>query len=154
MVPELLLQTYSNRIAIEEDYPAMKDYMNYLKSKEVHEGLICHSLGDWGIAPQTGGDYIENVETAFYYECYRLMAKFAAVLDAARASQLYSLCRDGVKLHISIPPNTTAKVKLPILSSTGHVLKNGAPCEYEMLRENGQIYGVIKVESGSYLFHA
>ena len=340
MVPELLLQTYGNRIAIEEAYPAMKAYMNYLQSKEADGGLICHGLGDWGIAPQTGGDYIENVETAFYYECYRLMAKFAIMLEsddeaddyAAEAERIkrvynekllrqvpgenrYSYCKlngefdpenqvmqamplyfglvpdecridieaallnatsgsqlrsgeiglrylfgalagmnrndivfdmmmqpehpsyirfvemgetalpefwtddarsrnhdmmghilewmykemlgisslkdaykeiliapfytekirhtrgshhsarglihvdfshdkDGVKLHVSIPPNTSAKVKLPILSSTGRVLENGAPCEYEMLRENGQMYGVIKVDSGSYMFNA
>lgn len=338
MVPELLLQTYGNRTAIKEAYPAMKAYMKYLHKKEVHGGLISHGLGDWGIAPQTGGDYIENVETAFYYECYRLMTKFAAMLEsdedavyyAAEADRIkrvyneklliqvphenrYAYCKlngeidpenqvmqamplyfglvpdefrldieaalldatsgrqlrsgeiglrylfsalagmnrndivfdmmmqpehpsyirfvemgetalpefwtddarsrnhdmmghilewlykemlgisslkdaykeiliapfytekirhtrgnyhsvrglievdfshdvDGVKLNVSIPPNTTAKVKLPILSLTENVLKNGVPCVYELLRENGQIYGMIKIESGSYMF--
>lgn len=80
IVPEILLQTYGNQTAVIEAYPAMKRYMSYLKTKERREGLIGHGLGDWGIAPQTGGDYIENVETAIYYYCYVLMSKYAELL--------------------------------------------------------------------------
>lgn len=91
IVPELLLQTYGNQTAIIEAYPAMKRYMDYLKSMEMQDGLIGHGLGDWGIVPQTGGDYIENVETAIYYYDYVLMAKYAVMLgypdDAAHYSQ-------------------------------------------------------------------
>ncbi|KQN99926.1 alpha-L-rhamnosidase [Paenibacillus sp. Leaf72] len=101
LVPELLLQTYGNKTAIEEAYPAMKAYMAYLHTREIHGGFIGHGLGDWGIAPQTGGDYVENVETAFYYEAFRLMAKYALMLgyneehtyyaaEAERTKQLYN----------------------------------------------------------------
>ncbi|WP_338551328.1 family 78 glycoside hydrolase catalytic domain [Paenibacillus sp. KS-LC4] len=79
-VPNLLFETYGNVTAIELAYTAMKAYMSYLKSKEVNGGFINHGLGDWGIHPQTGGDYIENVETAIYYDNYRLMVKFAKML--------------------------------------------------------------------------
>lgn len=89
LVPELLLQTYGNRTALEEAYPAMKKYLNYLRLKEVDGGLIQHGLGDWGIAPQSGGDYIENVEMAFYYECYTLVSKFASMLGLDDESAYY-----------------------------------------------------------------
>ncbi|WP_169088493.1 family 78 glycoside hydrolase catalytic domain [Paenibacillus sp. PL91] len=97
LVPELLLQTYGNRTAMEETYPAMKAYLNYLKLKEVDGGLINHGLGDWGIAPQTGGDYIENVETAFYYESYRLTSKFASLLGLASDAEHYAREAERVK---------------------------------------------------------
>lgn len=80
LVPELLWRIYGNRQGIEEAYPAMKSYMSYLKTKEVAGGLIGHGLGDWGIHPQTGGDYIENVETAFYYRDYLALSNFADML--------------------------------------------------------------------------
>ncbi|KRE69770.1 alpha-L-rhamnosidase [Paenibacillus sp. Soil750] len=88
-VPDLLLETYGNETAIQMAYPAMKTYMAYLKSKEVYGGLINHGLGDWGIHPQTGGDYIENVESAIYYENYRLMAKFAERLGIPEDANYY-----------------------------------------------------------------
>ncbi|AIQ51389.1 family 78 glycoside hydrolase catalytic domain [Paenibacillus sp. FSL R7-0331] len=112
MVPDLLLERYNNFTAIEVAYPAMKRYMDYLKSKEIHDGLIGHGLGDWGIQPQTGGDYIENVETAFYYEGYRLMAKFAGILGFTDELEDYSAEAERIKLNYnkqllhSLPENS------------------------------------------------
>lgn len=97
LVPELLLRTYGNRTAIEEAYPAMKAYLQYLKLKEVDGGLINHGLGDWGIAPQTGGDYVENVETAFYYESYRLTSQFASLLGLNSDAEHYAAEAERVK---------------------------------------------------------
>ncbi|MGO4109069.1 family 78 glycoside hydrolase catalytic domain [Paenibacillus sp. YAF4_2] len=97
IVPELLLQTYGNRTAIIEAYPSMKRYMGYLKTKETQDGLIGHGLGDWGIAPQTGGDYIENVETAIYFYDYELMAKYAEMLGYPEDAAHYSSEAERIK---------------------------------------------------------
>ncbi len=98
-VPELLFQTYGNRTAIVEAYPAMKAYMTYLHTKEIQGGFIAHGLGDWGIAPQTGGDYVENVETAFYYESFRLMAKYALMLGYSEEHAHYENEMNRIKKH-------------------------------------------------------
>lgn len=97
IAPEILLQTYGNQTAIIEAYPAMKRYMGYLRKMETKDGLIGHGLGDWGIAPQTGGDYIENVETALYYYAYVLMAKFARKLGYPEDAAQYSLEANRIK---------------------------------------------------------
>lgn len=97
LVPELLLKWYGNRTAMTEAYPAMKAYMRYLRSKEVEGGLINHGLGDWGIVPQSGGDYIENVETAFYYECYKRMAQYATMLGLDRDASHYAAEAERIK---------------------------------------------------------
>lgn len=99
MVPDLLFETYNNVTAIEIAYPAMKSYMDYMRTKEFRDGLIGHGLGDWGIAPQTGGDYVENVETAFYYEGYRLMAKFADILGYTEDIECYKAEAERIKLN-------------------------------------------------------
>lgn len=98
LVPELLLKWYGNRTAMVEAYPAMKAYMRYLKSKEVEGGLINHGLGDWGIVPQSGGDYIENVETAFYYECYKRLSQFATMLGLDHDAAHYASEAERVKV--------------------------------------------------------
>lgn len=97
IVPDLLFATYGDRTAIEEAYPAMKAYMNYLRTKEVKGGLIGDGLGDWGVEPQSGGDYVENVETAFYYYDYRLMAKFAGMLGLSEEAARYTAEAERVK---------------------------------------------------------
>jgi hypothetical protein len=97
IIPELLLQTYGNRTAIEEAYPAMKAYMSYLNTKETEEGFIRHGLGDWGIEPGAGGDYVENVETAFYYYDNCLLAKFADMLGRKDEAAYYSQEAERIK---------------------------------------------------------
>jgi alpha-L-rhamnosidase len=97
IVPDLLFEIYGNKTAIEQAYPSMKTYMAYLKTKEVHGGFINHGLGDWGIQPQTGGDYIENVETALYYYDYKLMLKFASMLGYDQEALFYKEEAERIK---------------------------------------------------------
>ena len=94
---DLLYETYGCQTAIEQAYPAMKVYMAYLKRKEIQGGIINHGLGDWGIEPQTGGDYIENVETAIYCENYRLMSKFASMLELHEEAVHYKAESERIK---------------------------------------------------------
>ena len=97
LVPAMLDEMYGTQTAIHEAYPAMRRYMSYLKARETDIGFIGHGLGDWGIAPQTGGDYIENVETALYYHLTMQMVQHAELLGEDEDADFYRLEAEKIR---------------------------------------------------------
>lgn len=86
IIPNALYNYYNDIHAIEQLYPTMVKYLDYLKTKEV-DGMLKHGLGDWVYwKATTPNDY---TSTAYYYLDYTLMAKFASLLgkDAAPYQQ-------------------------------------------------------------------
>ncbi|KAL2825743.1 bacterial alpha-L-rhamnosidase-domain-containing protein [Aspergillus cavernicola] len=76
-LPELIKRYYGSTEVFAKIYQPCIRYMEYMKTKERHGGLIEHGLGDWG-RDIAFGNHQANIETAVYYRCLcnvALMAK-------------------------------------------------------------------------------
>lgn len=94
IIPNALYNYYGTTRSIEQLYPTMLRYLDYLKTKE-KDGCLPFGLGDWVYWKATTNN--EYTSTAYYYLDYMLMARFATLLgkDAApflqKAGQLKEL---------------------------------------------------------------
>lgn len=78
IIPNALYNYYGDTRSIEQLYPTMMKYLDYLKRMEKDGGLLDFGIGDWlSYHAQTPTDY---TSTAFYYLDNRLMARFAKLL--------------------------------------------------------------------------
>ena len=90
-----LYNYYGETRSIENLYPTMLRYLDYLKAKEKDGGYLTFGLGDWVYWKSTTNNTYTS--TAYYYLDYTLMARFAGLLgkDAApyrqRADELKAL---------------------------------------------------------------
>ena len=76
-IPEALYRYYGQTRAIEQLYPAMEKYLNYLKSREVN-GLITFGIGDWvPVNTKTPTDFTSMCS---YFYMNKLMTEFSAIL--------------------------------------------------------------------------
>ncbi|KAK1146761.1 hypothetical protein N8T08_002522 [Aspergillus melleus] len=86
-LPQLLKQYYGSTRVFKRIYEPGARYMDYMRTKERHGGLIEHGLGDWGY-DIAYGNHQANIETAVYYRCLQNMALMARDLglfeDAVR----------------------------------------------------------------------
>lgn len=95
IIPDALYNYYGTTRSIEQLYPTMLRYLDYLKTKETDGGYLNFGLGDWVYWKATTNN--EFTSTAYYYLDYTLMARFATLLgkDAApfqqKAAQLKEL---------------------------------------------------------------
>lgn len=95
IIPDKLYDYYGTTRSIENLYPTMLRYLEYLKTKEV-DGYLPFGLGDWVYWKATTNN--EYTSTAYYYLDYMLMARFATLLgkDAAPYRQKANLLKDLV----------------------------------------------------------
>lgn len=85
LLPWYLYQWYGNQGVLEENYPVMKRYADYLKNKAVG-GLLKQGLGDWydlgplppGVAQLTP---MGVTGTAIYYQDLTILGKVARLLE-------------------------------------------------------------------------
>ena len=78
IIPNALYDYYGETRSIENLYPTMVKYLDYLKTKEVDGGYLNFGLGDWVFyKAQTPNEY---TSTLYYYHDYVLMARFAKLL--------------------------------------------------------------------------
>ena len=95
IIPNALYNYYGETRSIENLYPTMLRYLDYLKAKEKDGGYLTFGLGDWVYWKSTTNNTYTS--TAYYYLDYTLMARFAGLLgkDAApyrqRADELKAL---------------------------------------------------------------
>ena len=95
IIPNALYNYYGETRSIENLYPTMLRYLDYLKAKEKDGGYLTFGLGDWVYWKSTTNNTYTS--TAYYYLDYILMARFAGLLgkDAApyrqRADELKAL---------------------------------------------------------------
>ena len=83
IIPNALYNYYGETRSIENLYPTMLRYLDYLKAKEKDGGYQTFGLGDWVYWKSTTNNTYTS--TAYYYLDYTLMARFAGLLgkDAA-----------------------------------------------------------------------
>ena len=78
IIPNALYNYYGTQHSIEQLYPTMERYLEYLKTKETLEGTLANGIGDWVFwKTSTNTEY---TSTAYYYLDNVLMARFAGLL--------------------------------------------------------------------------
>lgn len=76
-IPDALYTYYGQTLSIEQLYPVMEKYLNYLQSREVN-GAITFGIGDWvPVKTVTPTDFTSMCS---YYYMNRLMTKFSKLL--------------------------------------------------------------------------
>ncbi|KAI9035582.1 bacterial alpha-L-rhamnosidase-domain-containing protein [Aspergillus affinis] len=105
-LPQLLKQYYGSTHVFKKIYEPGARYMDYMRTKECHGGLIEHGLGDWGYEIAYG-NHQANIETAVYYRCLQNMALMARDLDliedAARYEAWAARIFDVYNRHLLVP---------------------------------------------------
>lgn len=79
LIPEMLKRFYGSTVTFAKVLQPSIRYMEYIRTKERHGGLIEHGLGDWGI-DIAFGNHQANIETAIYYRCLRNIEMMAGEL--------------------------------------------------------------------------
>lgn len=77
IIPGKLYDYYGDTRCIENMYPTMLRYLDYLKTKE-KEGILSYGIGDW--VPWKATTSTAFTSTAYYYHDNVLMARFASLL--------------------------------------------------------------------------
>ena len=100
LAPWKLYQYYGDRRVLEEGYPAMKAYVDYLTSI-AKDHVISWGLGDWLDESAGGGARrvpVPQTSTAAYFYCATLLSRTAALLgktdDAVKYAELAAAIRD------------------------------------------------------------
>ncbi|KAL4916426.1 bacterial alpha-L-rhamnosidase-domain-containing protein [Aspergillus aurantiobrunneus] len=94
-LPELIKRYYGSTEVFSKIYQPCIRYMEYMKTKERHGGLIEHGLGDWG-RDIAFGNHQANIETAVYYRCLRNVALMAHELGHADDEAKYTAWADRI----------------------------------------------------------
>jgi len=83
VIPDVLYNYYGQTRAIEELYPTLEKYLNYLESREKN-GMITFGIGDW--VPANTKTPTDFTSMCTYFYDHVLMAKFAIILgkDASK----------------------------------------------------------------------
>ncbi|RDW68876.1 Alpha-rhamnosidase [Aspergillus mulundensis] len=109
-LPELLKQYYGSTEVFSKIYQPCVRYMEYMKTKERHGGLIEHGLGDWG-RDIAFGNHQANIETAVYHRCLRNVALMATELghrdDEARFTAWADRIHTVYNTHLLISDKAT-----------------------------------------------
>ncbi|KAH8659956.1 bacterial alpha-L-rhamnosidase-domain-containing protein [Xylariales sp. PMI_506] len=90
LLPELIKRYYGSTEVFHKIYKPCVNYLDYLKSKERHGGLIEHGLGDWG-RDIAYGNHQANIETAIYYKCIQNVALMAQELGMTSDYEKYTV---------------------------------------------------------------
>lgn len=93
VIPEALYKYYGDTRCIQNLYPTMKRYLDYLKRSETADGCIDFGLGDWVYWKSITN--VEFVSTAYYYRDCVLMAQFSDLIG--QESKTFRLKADSLK---------------------------------------------------------
>lgn len=95
VIPDALYRYYGQTRAIEQLYPSMEKYLNYLESREL-SGAVTFGIGDWvPVKTKTPTDFTSMC--SYFYDNL-LMAKFAKLLgkDASKYERKAEMLRNMV----------------------------------------------------------
>ncbi|EOA84311.1 glycoside hydrolase family 78 protein [Exserohilum turcica Et28A] len=95
LLPEILRFYYDSTHSFEKLFDPCVRYMEYIRTKERHGGLIEHGLGDWGRDIAFGNNQA-NIETAIYYRCLRNIQRMAHELRRFDAEERFREWADGI----------------------------------------------------------
>ena len=93
VIPEALYKYYGDTRCIQNLYPTMKRYLDYLKRSETADGCIDFGLGDWVYWKSITN--VEFVSTAYYYRDYVQMTQFSDLIG--QESKTFRLKADSLK---------------------------------------------------------
>lgn len=101
ILPWYMYQWYGDKSVLEESYPMMTRYVNYLAQKADHH-ILSHGLGDWyDIGPKFPGEAQLTPKgitaTAIYYYDLSILAKVAALLGKTADAQKFLSQSEAVK---------------------------------------------------------
>ena len=97
MLPDILYNYYGDKQGIEKIYTTCEKYLAYLKTREDPEGFVTYGIGDW--VPYKTKTPTEFTSSCFYYQDYKLMAKFAGL--TGRDATPYLKKADALKKAIN-----------------------------------------------------
>ncbi|MCY1720956.1 family 78 glycoside hydrolase catalytic domain [Prolixibacteraceae bacterium Z1-6] len=113
LIPWWMNHYYQDNRILEEHYPSMKRYVNYLKElgtkdEDPSEPFIIdnfdgywYSLGEWCAPGESDGPNHPVVNTFYYYNNNLLLSKIAAVLGHDEDALYYKNLSDTVKQHFN-----------------------------------------------------
>jgi alpha-L-rhamnosidase len=146
LIPWWMNHYYQDNRILEEHYPSMKSYVNYLKNlgskdEDPSEPFIIDnfdgywfSLGEWCAPGQSDGPNHPVVNTFYYYNNCLLLSKIATVLGHDEDALFYKNLSDTVKQHFNrkfFSPETAlygteeAYQTYQLLALTGNVVPVG-----------------------------
>ncbi|SEW53940.1 Alpha-L-rhamnosidase N-terminal domain-containing protein [Chitinophaga arvensicola] len=101
ILPWYMYQWYGDKSVLEESYPMMIRYVNYLEQKSNHH-ILSHGLGDWyDIGPKFPGEAQLTPKgitaTAMYYYDLSILSKVATLLGKTADAQKYYALSEAVK---------------------------------------------------------
>ncbi|KAL1890889.1 hypothetical protein Sste5346_008030 [Sporothrix stenoceras] len=112
LLPEMIKRYYGSTAVFEKAYASCLRYMEYMRGKERHGGLIEHGLGDWG-RDIAFGNHQANIETAIYYKCLRNVAMMAKELGHTADEETYTAWADRIHANYNEHLLVTDKVEHP-----------------------------------------
>jgi alpha-L-rhamnosidase len=99
LVPGMLYEQYGERRVLERDYPAMKKWMEYMRTFLKNDAMPKDTYGDWCVPPESpklihSEDPARKTDgtllgTAYYYELLRRMAGYARILDKPEEAEVF-----------------------------------------------------------------
>jgi alpha-L-rhamnosidase len=98
--PWKLYEYYGDRRFIEESYPAMVSYMNWLATKADADKVVAWGLGDWIEVGTNGAPQRTSVaitSTCGYYYFATILSRVAALLGKADESAKYAKLAEEIK---------------------------------------------------------
>jgi len=132
--PWKLYQYYGDKRFLEESYPTMLAYLDWLACKADKDKVITWGLGDWIEVGSNGGPKRTSkaiTSTCGYYHYAKILAQAATILgkraDAERHEQLAGEIRDGFLKRLFNPQ--TGLVGENPDTQTGHIL----PLYFDMI---------------------
>jgi alpha-L-rhamnosidase len=94
IVPWLLCEQYADRQTLEESYPSMRKYMDWMEQRAVDSLQPAGGLGDW-LAFEQSNDQMTN--TAYYAYDALIMAQAALALGKNADAEHYTQLHAGIK---------------------------------------------------------
>jgi len=98
--PWKLYEYYGDRCFIEDSYPSMVSYMNWLATKADADKVVAWGLGDWIEVGSNGGPQRTSVaitSTCGYYYYATILSQSAALLGKADESAKYAKLAEEIK---------------------------------------------------------
>lgn len=101
MVPYQSYLYYGDLQLLQEQYPTMVRYIEYLKNNKSNGNLLQHGLGDWGNSfdPSTP---VELAVSCTYYCLADTMAKSAEILGKGEDAETYRTLAEDIKKAINL----------------------------------------------------
>lgn len=131
-LPAMLYQYYGDETALKEDYPLMRDWVEYIHGEDRKRGT--HNLydfgfqfGDWlaldGATPQSNYGRTDNtyVASAYYYASVNYVAKTAKILGYEEDERIYRELAGHI-LEAMLAEFFTPSGRLAIDTQTGYLI--------------------------------